>query len=93
MSDKRKPFHVGSTEGKRMLKEIERLTLKLKQCGIQCEKYDDIIAELEAYIVSRNARVAKLEAGRENWYCELCGCESCIKAEALANSEANDERL
>ena len=34
------------------------------------------------------ARIDELEAGREHWYCELCGCESCIKAEALANSEA-----
>ena len=41
-------------------------------------------------IIELDARIAKLEANREHWYCELCGCESCIKAEALANSEGEN---
>ncbi len=38
-------------------------------------------------------RIEQLEAARKNWYCELCGCPSCLDAEdalAALNKEDND---
>lgn len=33
------------------------------------------------------AEIERLRAGREHWYCENCGCERCIKAEAALEGE------
>jgi len=44
MSDKR-DFYIA--DNARLAEEVERLTLRLKQCGIQYDKYDTRIEKLE----------------------------------------------
>ena len=64
---------------------IEHLQSELKG-SVPLKYHDDLMHEWKVSEVAKDKRIRQLEADREHWYCELCGCESCIKAEALANS-------
>jgi len=45
---RRRKDHLDGCDDCKAADEIERLTLRLKRCGIQYDKYDERIAKLEA---------------------------------------------
>ena len=65
----------------------------LQRTQRKCDAMQSQIDEWAPIFYKQDQRIEQLEGAREHWYCEYCGCGSCLDAEeSLQEQDDGDDK-